>query len=147
VDIANDNAVDTNIFEALWSGTPQLTSAARQSLERANAQGPVVIAPPVFAELAAAPGRDLKAIEIFLDRTHIEVDWALEQSVWRTAASAFSRYAERRRKQGRDPGPRRILADFIIGAHAVHLATALLTFDQGIYRAAFPSLTVIVPGR
>jgi predicted nucleic acid-binding protein len=139
-------AIDTNVFEALWSGTPQLTAVAQRSLERANEQGPVVIAPPVFAELAAAPGRDLKAVEIFLDSTRIEVDWELDQAVWRTAATAFRDYAERRRRQGRDLGPRRILADFIIGAHAVHLATALLTFDQGIYRAAFPSLTVIVPG-
>jgi predicted nucleic acid-binding protein len=65
--------------------------------------------------------------------------------VWESAALAFRAYAERRRTQAGDPGPRRILADFITGAHALHRASSLLTFDQRIYRAAFPTLNVVVP--
>jgi predicted nucleic acid-binding protein len=33
----------------------------------------------------------------------------------------------------------------VIGAHALHRASSLLTFDQRIYRAAFPTLNVVVP--
>ena len=48
-----------------------------------------------------------------------------------------------RRKQQGDSGPRRILADFVIGAHAMHLASALLTLDRGLYRVAFPKLKIL----
>jgi predicted nucleic acid-binding protein len=50
-------------------------------------------------------------------------------------------YAERRHKQ-RDTGVRRILADFLIGAHADVRGYRLLTLDERLYRAAFPSLTI-----
>jgi predicted nucleic acid-binding protein len=63
--------------------------------------------------------------------------------VWRDAALAFKDYAKRRRKDKNDTGPRRILADFLIGAHAVHHATQFLTFDAKIYQQAFPELVVI----
>ena len=138
-------AIDTNIFVDLWTGTDTAVRRAQASLERAGEQGPLVIAPVVYAELIAAPGRDIEAVNTFLQDTHITVDWLLDEPVWRTAALAYRGYAERRRGQRGDPGPRRILTDFIVGAHALHFATALLTFDQAIYRAAFPTLTIIVP--
>ena len=138
-------AVDTNVFQALWSGTPPITAAAQRALERASSRGALVISPAVYAELIASPSRDIEAIEVFLNTARIRIDWLLDSDVWRTAAVAFRGYAQRRRAQERGPGPRRILADFLIGAHAVHHASALLTFDQEIYRAAFPSLTVLVP--
>ena len=54
---------------------------------------------------------------------------------------AFKGYVERRRK-ARDPGARRILADFLIGAHAAVNGYRLLTLDDRVYRAAFPKLVV-----
>lgn len=140
-------AVDTNVFVALWTGTAQASAAARKALEQASQLGALVIAPPVYAELIAAPDRARDAVDTFLHRTHIEIDWALHQTVWVTAALAYRTYAQRRRAQRGDPGPRRILADFVIGAHAVELASALLTFDDGIYRASFPTLKVLMPAQ
>lgn len=138
-------AIDTNIFVALWQGTAAVAHAARISLERAGQDGALVIAPPVYAELIAAPKRNVAAIEAFLEAAHVDVDWELDKIVWQTAALAYQGYARRRREQHSASGPRRILADFIIGAHAGILASALMTFDQGIYRMAFPSLRIIVP--
>jgi predicted nucleic acid-binding protein len=41
------------------------------------------------------------------------------------------------------PGTRRILADFIIGAHAQHHGFRMLILDEGLYRAAFPRLRML----
>lgn len=138
-------AVDTNIFIALWSAPSPVTDAVLISLERASDRGALVIAPAVYAELIAAPGRDLHDIDTFLARTDITVDWQLDEAVWRMAGLACRGYAERRRTQRGDRGPKRLLADFIIGAHAVALTSALLTFNKRIYRAAFPTLTILEP--
>jgi predicted nucleic acid-binding protein len=69
------------------------------------------------------------------------IDWNLDEAVWRSAGRAFRSYAERRRKQ-RDSGTRRILADFLLGAHAAVRGYRLLTLDERLYRTAFPGLTV-----
>lgn len=134
-------AVDTNVIAALWDTDDSLNRAAESALERALQTGGIVVAAPVFAELMAAPGRTEAFLDEFLADAGISVDWKLGETVWRIAGQAYRAYAERRRR--RDGGPRRILADFLIGAHAAHQGYRLLTLDDRIYRAAFPRLPVI----
>lgn len=134
-------AIDTNVIIALWDRDASLSSAAQTALETAFNRGGLVIAAPVFAELLAAPGRTEAFVDAFLEDTAIAVDWDLDEMLWRAAGRAFQRYAERRRKQ-RDSGTRRILADFMIGAHAETRGYHLLTLDERRYRAAFPKLVV-----
>jgi predicted nucleic acid-binding protein len=95
----------------------------------------------VFAELMAAPGRTESFVDSFFRATGIRVDWTLEEGIWRAAGSAFQRYAARRSRQS--GGPRRILADFLIGAHALLGGHCLLTLDDHLYRAAFPALSLV----
>lgn len=134
-------AIDTNVIVALWDRDESLSSAAEAALEAAVRRGRPVIAGPVFAELMAAPGRDEAFVESFLRDTGIAVEWDLDETVWRLAARAFSVYAGRRREQ-REPGPRRVLADFLIGAHALSRGYRLLTLDDRFYHAAFPELAI-----
>ena len=134
-------AIDTNVIVALWDRDSTLSSAAQATLEAAFHRGRLVIAAPVFAELLAAPGRTEGFVDAFLDDTSIAVEWDLDEVVWRAAGRAFQRYAERRRKQ-RDSGTRRILADFMIGAHAETRGYRLLTLDERLYRTAFPKLII-----
>ena len=134
-------AIDTNVIIALWDRDASISSAAQTALEAAFNRGGLVIAAPVLAELLAAPGRTEAFVNAFLEDTAIAVDWNLDEMVWRAAGRAFQRYAERRRKQ-RDSGTRRILADFMIGAHAETRGYRLLTLDERVYRAAFPKLVI-----
>jgi hypothetical protein len=88
------------------------------------------------------PSRTEAYLDQFFEETGLFVDWNLTESIWRTAGRAFQDYPARRRKH-RDPGPRRILADFLIGAHALRNGFSLLTLDDRIYRAAFPQLAIV----
>jgi predicted nucleic acid-binding protein len=135
-------AIDTNVIVALWDRDPVLNSAAQLALDQALATGALLIAGAVFAELMAAPGRSESFLDSFCRETAIGIDWSAEESVWRAAGRAFQTYAARRRKQ-RDPGPRRILADFLIGAHALVGGYRLLTLDDHLYRTSFPDLSVV----
>jgi predicted nucleic acid-binding protein len=84
-------------------------------------------------------GRTEGYLDHLLADTYIHVDWDLDEEVWRVAGTANQAFSERRRRQNLG-GPRRILADFLIGAHALVNGYTLLTLDQRHYRAAFPKL-------
>ena len=135
-------ALDTNVIIALWTGDAALSQAAQTSLDTAHERGRLVISAPVFAELMAAPHRDESFLNSFFRATGIVVEWNLEEAIWRMAGRAFQSYADRRRRQ-RDHGARRILADFLIGAHATHRGYHLLTLDDRLYSASFPNLALV----
>ena len=134
-------AIDTNVIVGLWDSNDALHLAALDLLEAVSSRGGVVICGAVFGELLACQGRTEEFVNGFLDDTDISVDWSTSKSVWRTAGFAFREYAKRHRKKGPER-PRRILADFLIGAHAFENGYSLLTLDDRIYRAAFPKLQI-----
>jgi predicted nucleic acid-binding protein len=134
--------VDSNVIAALWNVDETLNAVARSALDAALARGSLTVPAPVYAELMAFVGRTESFLDTFFRETSIVIDWSIEERVWRAAGQAFRSYAGRRRKQ-REPGPRRILADFLIGAYAVRHNYALLTLDEGVYRAAFPELRIL----
>lgn len=133
-------ALDTNVIIALLKTDDALSLSVQQCLDTARDRGRLVICAPVFAELMA--GRSGAFLDGFFLHTGVAVEWELNEAIWRRAGQAFHDYAERRKRQ-RDPGPRRILADFIIGAHASHRGYHLLTLDERIYKAAFPELALL----
>ena len=135
-------AIDTNAIASLWSGDDQLNQSARTALEAAAGNGALAMSAPVFAELLAAPGITEDFVAEFCARKGIVVEWEITENVWREAARAFRSHAQRRRRSG-DLHPRPILADFLIGAHALANGYALLTMDKSIYRAAFPALKLL----
>jgi predicted nucleic acid-binding protein len=120
-------ALDTNIIVYSLAGVPQTAEAASWALEdAANRAGLLAISAPVYAELLAIPESSKAGLDTFIAESGIRVDWEISPSSWTVARLVFAAYA-RRRKRAKIDAPRRILADFVIGAHALvvgHLLTA-----------------------
>jgi predicted nucleic acid-binding protein len=134
-------AIDTNVIVALWNKDDIQNLAAQKALEETQGRGGLVICGAVYAELLAAPGRTETFVDRFCEETGIAVEWELGERVWRAAGAVFQSYAARRRKQ-KEAEPRRILADFLIGAHALVNGYKLLTLDGRMYQAPFPRLEI-----
>ncbi len=134
-------AVDTNVISAIWSREP-LAHLAAEKLGQARGEGGLVISAPVFAELFAHPGATPEFVDGFIAASGIQVDFALTEAVWRETARSYAEYALRRRKSGGD-APKRLLVDFLIGAHASLHADRLFTLDRARYTLAFPRLITV----
>ncbi len=132
------SAVDTNVISALWSKEPAATGM-KELLFAARQEGGLIVCAPVYAELLAYPGATKGFVDTFLQDTDIDVHVNLSLEVWARAGEAFSAYAERRRKD-RAGQPKRLLVDFVVGAHALLTADRLLTLDPTRYRTAYPEL-------
>ena len=128
-------AIDTNVISAIWSGEksgPQLL----EQLNQARLNGGLVICPVVYTELHGYPQITRPQVDDFLAVTSITVDWALDRDVWNLASERYRNYVTRRRKQ-RDGEPRRLPADYIVGAHAALYADRLITRDKRRYVVDF----------
>ena len=134
------SAVDTSILSAVLSDQPG-TQVADSLLTEARDRGGVVICGIVYSELFAHPLMTGEIIEDFLQRTGLEVDYRLDKTVWKEAGIRFKKYAERRRR-ARQEWPRRLLADFVIGAHSLLHADRLITFNGADFRRDFPELLI-----
>ena len=134
-------AIDANIISSIWSNEPTAKQVVEQ-LETARQEGVLLISPFAFAELFAHPNMTAGDVHSFLDATGVVIDYKLEERLWTEAGQRFARYAARRR-QATGEGPRRILADFLIGAHALVQAERLLTLDPKRYNQDFPELRLL----
>jgi predicted nucleic acid-binding protein len=134
-------AIDTNVISAIWSSEPS-AERATVKLGEAKMAGALVISAAVFAELLAYPGATEAFVRGFLEATGVSIDCRLEERAWIEAGRRFAHYSARRRKATGE-GPRRILADFLIGAHALVQAERLLTLDPKVYRQDFPELRLM----
>ncbi|MHC1725973.1 MAG: type II toxin-antitoxin system VapC family toxin [Syntrophobacteraceae bacterium] len=155
-------SVDTNIiFDILIPGEP-FSASSKMLLDYHLAKGRLIICEVVFAELAPGfPSREI--LHSFLSDTGIKIVNSDENSLF----LAGSRWAEYARKSAKDrlqcgrcghafevPCPQcramltkrlHVLADFLIGAHALVHADCILSRDLGVYRTYFSDLTVVDP--
>jgi len=134
-------AIDCNVISAIWSSDSTAERMAEQ-LGRARMEGALLVSPFVFAELLAYPGATEKSVRTFLEVTCVVIDIRLQERLWLEAGLRFARYA-RRRRESFGEGPRRLLADFLVGAHALVQADRLLTLDPKVFRQDFPELHII----
>lgn len=152
-------AVDTNVLLAILYEDAH-TEASEAELRRAYQDGKLVVTSIVYAELAADGHFDTVAdLNQFLADFSIQSVEPSQEALFH-AGQQFQRYTKRRpdslqcpscgTKQivmceecGEDLTPRQhIVADFVIGGHAMTDADALVSFDTAFYETYFPSLTV-----
>ena len=134
-------AIDTNIISAVWSGSAPSAHLA-SLLAQAATEGALVICAPVYVELMAYPNATGQYLDQFLASTRVEVDFSLDEPVWRETAQRFAGYARRRRKSGGGEA-KRLLVDFLIGAHASLHADRLFTLDPHRFTKDFPKLRLM----
>jgi predicted nucleic acid-binding protein len=135
-------SIDTNVVVALWWQADPFNQVASQVLAEAQKAGPLILSAPVYAELMGDPARNERELDAFLAETGVAIDWPFEEEIWREAGRRYKGYVRRRRDSGGNV-PRRILTDFLIGAHAMIRGYTLLTLDRRLYAAAFPKLRII----
>jgi predicted nucleic acid-binding protein len=137
--------IDTNIVVGVLEGDALLADRLAVILDRLAEDGALLITPVVFAELLAAPSRSPALVDAFLAQTPVRVDWSLEEAIWRAAGLAYRAYVQQRQAEVAEVTVRRILADFVIGAHALQRQATLLTWDPSIYQTYFPGLVTVAP--
>jgi hypothetical protein len=151
-------AVDTNVLlDVLTPNAPHGTES-ELALAQAVRMGALVISEPVYAELASrfASPADLDA---FLDDTGIRLQASTTEAL-HLAGTAWLAYTRRRSSPvcprcgsrqrlacsecGSPLQPRQhMVADFMIGGHALALGDRLLTRDRGYYATYFPDLELV----
>ena len=125
-------ALDTSVLLDVLANDPKHVDRSEALLLQAYQQGSLIISPAVYAELVPQ-ARHRDELDGWLQQVRIRVSPFTADHAY-TAGIAHAAY----RKAG---GTRqRILADFLIGAHAFHEADRLLTRDRGFFRRYFSGL-------
>jgi predicted nucleic acid-binding protein len=131
--------IDTNVLIDVFDADPEWENWSAGRLEEQTAERDGVVNPVVIAELSCG-FESLSQLLDLLTAASIEVV-PLEEEAAFLAGARFASY----RKERRQSEPRRVLADFLIGAHAHMLGVPLLTRDAALYRRYFPDLALITP--
>ena len=135
--------LDTNVLQALTE-LPHIFNADAEHLivKARDANHRFMVCPIAYTEAFGIPGFKKEIFDVFLTELGAEVDWVLPIETWELAGKAQIDFLARRRKLGLQ-GNKRVLPDFLIGAHALARGAALMTFDENRYRTSFPKLELI----
>ena len=130
-------AIDSSVLLDILTEDPRFAETSEASIGDALSIGDVVICDAVVAE-----------VQTMLDTRETAMDAlsALGIRYLPTTEQAAVRAGHMQRRF-RDRGGRRerVVADFLIGAHALLQCNALITRDAGFFRDYFKGLKVIVP--
>ena len=130
-------AIDTSVLLDVFAADPLFGPGSRAALRACLGEGRLIACDIVWSELAGvfpSPPEARGAMEALgaeFDPAGVEAALA--------AGAAWKAYRARGGKR------QRMVADFLVGAHALHHADRLLTRDRGFYRTYFRKLAVVDP--
>jgi predicted nucleic acid-binding protein len=129
--------VHTNILIDLLSSDPLHFKWSFRQLDQLSRKGNLVVNQIIFAEVATYFPR----FEEF-ERAMANLGVVKADLPWGAAARAGMAHRKYRKSGG---SRERVLADFLIGAHADEKGLKVLTRDGQRYRTYFPNLEIIAP--
>lgn len=132
-------AVDSNVVLDVLSADPTFGPASREALRSCRADGGLLACEVVWAELGAAFSEAERFTHV-MGRLGIRFT-PLQQEAAGRCGETWRQY----RKHGGTQD--RVVADFLIGAHAALVADRLLTRDRGFFRRYFADVTVLDPSQ
>lgn len=151
-------AFDSDVLFDLLLDDPEHAEASRVVILEAAQAGPAVICPVVYAELATHFPKQ-EDLDGFLADLSIQIDDFTPHAL-HEAAAGWRQYTAERGQEVQCPKcgttfqvgcpacgsgvawRQHIIPDFLIGAHALTQAEALVTRDSGYYRRYFPRLAL-----
>lgn len=129
-------ALDSSVILDVLTNDKKWADASQKSLIEAISLGSLVIGECVLAEIT--PALDSSDISTFLEEWGIQF-LPTSQAAAVLAGEMYRTYLKRK------GNPKRMLPDFLIGAHAQHHSDRLLARDRGYYRDYFSGLLLIEP--
>lgn len=132
-------AVDTSVLISVFTAEPGFGEQAARALRLCIAQGRLVACEAVWAEVRHGFGDDATLIAAMAD-LGVGFD-PMNRAAALAAGTTFRAY------RARGGTRERVVADFLVGAHAATQADRLLARDRGFYRSYFRTLRVMDPSR
>lgn len=128
-------AIDTNILLDIFLPDKKFAAKSGKLLKLAYDEGALMICDIVYAELVPQFQERQR-----LDETLATINVSLSSIDVDVAFLAGERWSLYRKSGGIR---KRIITDFLIGAHALKKADRLITRDRGFYKSYFPELQIL----
>ena len=132
-------AVDASVLVDVLASDPVHGETSGWAMRGALAEGELVVCDAVVAEVHAL-------LDDAGDAMTVLTGLGIRYSPVQEAAAVRAGLMQRRFRE-RGGRRERVVADFLIGSHALLQCTALITRDAGFFRDYFKGLRVIAPGR